>query len=91
VGEPIPVPDLTEHMPGGPDVRSKKRRHYVPELDLRCPGCGCQLEPYEVMAGRIRGLDPPVCIGCLAIAVVALRDHVLPLFDEILGRAVPGA
>lgn len=47
--------------------------------DLRCPGCGCELSDYEIFACRLRGLKRPVCIGCLAGALVSFRDHVHPL------------
>jgi len=48
-----------------------------------CPGCGCQLEQYEVFACRIRGLKKPVCIGCLASVLVFVRDGLLPLVDRL--------
>jgi len=47
-----------------------------------CPGCGCPLENYEIFACRLRGLKKPVCIGCLASALVFLRDKVMPLLEE---------
>jgi hypothetical protein len=47
--------------------------------DLRCPGCGCELSDYEIFACRLRGLKRPVCVGCLASALVSFRDHVYPL------------
>jgi len=46
--------------------------------DLRCPGCGCELSDYEVFACRLRGLKQPVCISCLADALVFVRDGLLP-------------
>jgi len=49
-----------------------------------CQGCGSQLEPYEVMACRIRGVQKPVCIGCLVNALVALRDQIYPLLEAAL-------
>ena len=49
-----------------------------------CPGCGCTLEPYEIMACRLRGLKRPVCIGCLANALVALREQIYPLLEAAL-------
>jgi hypothetical protein len=54
--------------------------------DLRCPGCGCELSDYEIFACRLRGLRRPVCIGCLAGAVVHMRDHVLPLLEGSLEK-----
>jgi len=49
-----------------------------------CPGCGCVLSPYEIFACRIRGLERPVCVGCLASALVSLRDRVYPLVEGLL-------
>jgi len=48
-----------------------------------CPGCGSELEPYEIFACRLRGLKRPVCIGCLADALVSFRDHVYPLMQGL--------
>jgi len=49
-----------------------------------CPGCGCVLSAYEIFACRIRGLKPPVCLGCLADALVSLRDQVYPLVEDLM-------
>jgi len=51
--------------------------------DLKCPGCGCKLEGYEVFACRLRGLKRPVCLGCLINALLYLRDHVYPLMQGL--------
>jgi len=48
-----------------------------------CPGCGCVLSSYEVFACRLRGLKRPVCIGCMAGALVFVRDGLLPLVDRL--------
>lgn len=79
----------TTHIEQGRYGRSKPVPHHVPELGLKCPGCGCPLEPSEVFACRIRGLKKPVCIGCLAWAVVFLRDEILPLLEEALKTVDP--
>ena len=49
-----------------------------------CPSCGCELEQYEVFACRIRGLKRPACLGCLADALVTLRDHIEPMLEGAL-------
>jgi len=50
----------------------------------KCPNCGCVLAPYEVMACRIRGLETPVCLGCLADALVWLKKYMLPMLETAL-------
>jgi len=50
---------------------------------LKCPGCGCVLSSYEVFACRLRGLKRPVCIGCMAGALVFVRDGLLPLLERL--------
>lgn len=52
--------------------------------NLHCVCCGCELAPYEVFAGRIRGLKKPVCVGCAFDAVVFLRDHLWPMLEKIV-------
>jgi len=59
---------------------------YVRPEHGNCPGCGCALELYEIQACRLRGLKRPVCVGCLASAVVVLRDVIYPLFEEFAKR-----
>lgn len=62
-------------------------RHYgVGLLPLHCPGCGCELSDYEVFACRLRGLKKPVCIGCLADALVTVREVVWPILEGALDR-----
>jgi len=56
---------------------------YAKPKEGTCPGCGCPLTLYEIFACRIRGLKRPVCIGCLASALVFVRKELLPLFDGL--------
>jgi len=56
---------------------------YAKPEEGNCPGCGCPLTFYEIFACRLRGLKRPVCIGCLANALVALRDHIYPTFQAL--------
>jgi len=53
-----------------------------------CPGCGTRLEDYEIFACRIRGLPKPVCIGCLADALVILRDTIWPLLEALENKVL---
>jgi len=69
------------------NAKDKETSQTKPE---RCARCGCQVEPYEVFAGRIRGLRKPVCVGCLASAVVFMRDELLPLLEGALKCMEPG-
>jgi len=56
---------------------------YAKPEEGTCPGCGCVLSSYEVFACRLRGLKRPVCIGCMAGALVFVRDGLLPLVDRL--------
>jgi hypothetical protein len=53
-------------------------------LPLHCPGCGCELSDYEVFACRLRGLEKPVCLGCLADSLVWMKKYLLPMLDTAL-------
>jgi len=56
---------------------------YAKPEEGTCPGCGCPLTLYEIFACRLRGLKRPVCIGCLANALVFVRKELLPMFDAL--------
>ena len=49
-----------------------------------CPSCGCELSAYEVFACRLRGLETPVCLGCLADSLVWMKKYLLPMLDTAL-------
>jgi hypothetical protein len=51
---------------------------------VSCPGCGCDLSAYEVFACRIRGLKTPVCLGCLADALVWMKRYLAPMLETAL-------
>jgi len=51
---------------------------------FKCPRCGCKLEAYEVFAQLIRGIKKPVCIGCLADALVFMKEDLAPMLDKAL-------
>jgi hypothetical protein len=51
---------------------------------LKCPACGCDLSDYEVFACRIRGLETPVCLGCLAEALVWMKKYLMPTLETAL-------
>jgi len=66
-------------------ARAEERWQAFMELEPRlCACCGCELSPYEVFAGRLRGLRRPVCLGCAYTAVVWLRDNLFPLCEKAL-------
>jgi len=49
----------------------------------KCPGCGCELSDYEVFACRLRGLKRPVCIGCMAGALVFVKKGLIPMLHAL--------
>jgi len=50
----------------------------------KCPNCRCELSPYEVFACRIRGLETPVCLGCLADVLVWVKRYLVPMLEQAL-------
>jgi len=58
--------------------------------EAKCARCGCELSNYEIFAARLRGLRPPVCLGCLIDAIIDIRERVWPLLvvrKGLLARA----
>jgi len=86
MGDNIPTPlPFKEPMRIARARRPKDVFAVVPEHGS-CPGCGAPLELYEIFACRIRGLERPVCVGCLAQVLVDVRDKWLPLVQALEGK-----
>jgi len=66
---------------------TKEEMGYIASKDgvfLKCPNCGCDIEAYEAFACRLRGLATPVCLGCLADALVWMKKYLVPMLDVAL-------
>jgi len=59
---------------------------YARPEEGNCPNCGCPLTLYEIFACRIRGLETPVCLGCLADALVWVKKWLLPMLELALKK-----